>query len=135
MADAPRDWQGGEIPRGHGQQVLVVDDEAALLDAQVKALERLGYRTLIARDGDEAVRLLRARSMEIELVMTDLMMPGRGGVEVYDEMGVLGLRHIPVVFMSGYASSDAALPSGTESNFLEKPWTIAQLAQKVAAAL
>lgn len=125
------------LPRGHGERVLVADDEAALLRAQVRVLERLGYETLAARNGDEAVRILEEQGSSIHLVMTDLVMPGRGGKDVFDEMGVLGLQHIPIVFMSGYhiSQTERQLPAGGDSHFLEKPWTIGQLARKVADVL
>lgn len=123
--------------RGAGERILVVDDEDALLHAQVRALERLGYRPVAALDGDEAALFLGDHGEEVDLVMTDLLMPGRSGKDLYDEMGILGLREIPVVFMSGHTPGDlaeGALP-GRETLFLEKPWTLDQLGRTVAHAL
>ena len=62
------------------QTVLVVDDEAIVRDVVVRYLERDGYRTLEAADGDEAVRLLAEESPA--LVVLDVMLPGRDGLDV-----------------------------------------------------
>lgn len=131
------DAAAGAAPRGRGQRILVVEDEEPLLQVQMKALRRLGYEPLAARDGSQALTILQARSTEIDLVMTDVMMPGRGGRELYDDMGAVGLRGIPVVFMSGHSVIDlpGRLPPGVERRFLEKPWTVKQLARKVADVL
>jgi len=60
---------------GKGQQVLLVDDELAILEIAKETLETFNYRVLTARDGVEAVTLYRQRKGEINIVVTDLMMP------------------------------------------------------------
>ena len=141
LEDVIDDPRGATEPLAHvwgaGQRILVVEDEEHLLETQVRALKRLGYRPEAAKDGAEAIRILEDHGEEIDLVLTDLIMPNLGGKELYDAMGALGLRDIPVVFMSGYTLADVigALPAGARSPLLEKPWTIQQLGLAVSDGL
>ena len=68
------------LPRGHGQLVLVVDDEVALRQVAGQMLETFGYRALVAADGAQAIELYRERRAEIDAVVTDMMMPNVDGV-------------------------------------------------------
>ncbi|MEX2611899.1 MAG: PAS domain S-box protein, partial [Gemmatimonadota bacterium] len=132
-AEPPAAPNAQHLPRGRGERILVVEDEDPLREVQLRALERLGYAPVGARDGEEGLRVLEEEGARIGLVMTDLIMPGRGGRALYDDMGLLGLRGTPVVFMSGYARAD--LPGVVGARFLEKPWTLYELARTVAGAL
>ncbi|MEX0893092.1 MAG: PAS domain S-box protein [Gemmatimonadota bacterium] len=133
LGEATTEPQAPALPHGHGERILVVEDEEPLRQVQLRALERLGYAPVEARDGEDALRILEREGAGIDLVMTDLIMPGRGGRALYDSMGQLGLRGVPVVFMSGYARAD--LPGVVGARFLEKPWTLYELARTVAGAL
>ncbi len=78
--------QGAEaaLPRraGVGRTILLVEDEPAVLEVVRLMLERLGYRVLTARNGEEALQVYQAHAGEVDLVLTDLVMPGMGGREL-----------------------------------------------------
>jgi len=63
------------LPRGHNKLVLVVDDEDPILDLVQKVLKRYGYRVLLAKNGVEAVELYTRRQKEVDVVITDMVMP------------------------------------------------------------
>ena len=63
------------MPRGHNKLVLVVDDEDPILDLVQKVLKRYGYRVLLAKNGVEAVELYTRRQKEVDVVITDMVMP------------------------------------------------------------
>ena len=118
---------------GGGRRVLVVEDEALVREAVREALERSGYRALLAGDGAEAAALVQADAGPIDLLLCDVVMPGQDGRTVARRLQALrpGLR---VLFMSGY--DEGAIAQGGEVDaavaFLEKPFTREQLAAKLA---
>ncbi len=117
------------------ERILVVEDEEPLRRAMVRTLERLGYGVVQGADGKEALRLLAEE--EVDLVITDLVMPNLGGRELHDEMQLIGLADLPVLFMSGYRAEDietGSLPAASRT-LLEKPWTLPELAARVREAL
>ncbi|HID28370.1 MAG TPA: PAS domain-containing sensor histidine kinase, partial [Desulfobacterales bacterium] len=75
----------GQIIEGRGT-ILLVDDEAMILNMGLKMLERLGYTVLGAKEGEEAVQIYRAKKDTIDLVILDMIMPKMGGGEAYDRM-------------------------------------------------
>lgn len=139
-ADEPSDGRpsperaGAGAPRG-SERVLIVEDEEPLRRVLTQALERLGYRVVAAANGREALRILEAHP--VDLVMTDLIMPEMGGRELLDEMRLLGFDDVPVIFMSGYQVTDVGGGSRADGfhGFLEKPWTLEELAAGVRQAL
>ena len=117
-------------------RVLVVDDDPKLRDLAADLLESLGYRTVVAANGDEALALLQ-REDGIDLVFTDLVMPGRlDGLALADEARRLG-RGLKFVFTSGYlghAVLKRRLPR-PEEVFVQKPYRTRQLAAAIERAL
>ena len=69
-----------ELPRAHGELVLVIDDEAAIRQVIRRTLEAFGYRVVTAEGGPEALSIYVQRQAEIGAVITDMMMPAMGGV-------------------------------------------------------
>ncbi len=69
------------LPRGNGETVLMVDDEASILTITSQTLEAFGYRVLTARDGAEAVAVYAEHKDEIAVVLTDMMMPVMDGLD------------------------------------------------------
>ena len=115
------------------ETVLVVDDDDDVSDAVVLALESGGYGVLRAGDGAEALRVIEDNADMIELVITDLNMPVRGGADLIDD---LGRAHpgLPVVVVSGYSSSENSdLPP--EVLFVPKPFSTKMLLACVRQAL
>ena len=100
--------EGGEaqrpeaaMPRGGMETILVAEDDPTVRMFARIALESFGYTVIEATDGDDAVSKFRESKDSIRLLILDVIMPGKGGRETYEE--IKGLRQdIKVVFMSGY---------------------------------
>ncbi|HEU5048944.1 MAG TPA: response regulator [Gemmatimonadales bacterium] len=122
--------------RRGNETVLVVEDEEAVRQLASRALRESGYRTVEARQGAEALRILAERGESIDLVVTDVVMPEMGGKELQERMAALQLRH-PILFMSAYTGEevrDKGLLSGGEA-YLQKPYTPAELTAEVRRLL
>jgi signal transduction histidine kinase len=115
-----------------GETVLVVEDQDDVRELTVRVLRRKGYTVLEAASGDEALLAAAAHDGHIDLLLTDVVMPGLSGRQVADQLTAIrpGLR---VLFMSGYTDNVIAqrgvLEAGTA--FLSKPFTPDALAAKV----
>ncbi|HSE26875.1 MAG TPA: PAS domain S-box protein [Gemmatimonadales bacterium] len=137
---ATRDWPAeppasGAPPAspGRGETILLAEDEAPLRRAAVRILEGLGYRVLAASDGSEALELLAAHQAEVALVITDVAMPRLSGPDLLDALRSRGAR-MPVLFATGY-TAPRFLPADPGVRFLEKPWSVEELARVVREAL
>ncbi len=112
------------MPRGNGELILVVDDEAAVRQITQQTLETFGYRVVLAVDGVEAVSIFARRSEEIALVITDMMMPvmdGPATIEVLRRMAPA----VRIIGASGLAADGQvaqAMSLGVK-HFLPKPYT------------
>jgi PAS domain S-box-containing protein len=125
-----------EPGRGGGERILLVEDEEGLRKVAQRALEKMGYRVMTAADGVEALATYRSRAAEIDLIVTDVVMPRLGGVALYRTLRREG-HPVRFLFTSGYSAQEipqADLPEG-EVTLLQKPWTIADLAHRVREAL
>lgn len=116
--------------QGPGAVVLAVDDQAQVLEVTRRALELAGHTVLAATDGEAALEL--AATHPIELVITDVSMPGMNGPELVAALRVHRPR-LRAMYMSGF--SDAALSLDDASVFLQKPFSIKELNDRVADAL
>lgn len=89
---------------GAGFTVLVADDENAVRRFAVRILEHEGFVVVEARDGAEALEVVRSRSTSFHAVVSDIVMPRLNGVEL---MNALASSHpgLPVILMSGYATA------------------------------
>jgi signal transduction histidine kinase len=119
-----------------GETLLVVEDESAVQEVIERVLSGNGYRVLLACGGSEALRVSGEHEGPIDLLITDVVMPGMGGREVASRLETSrpGLR---VLFMSGY-TDDAISHHGileTGLKFLQKPFTTDALLRKVREAL
>ena len=133
-AVAAEDTQG-EIVLGRGT-ILLVDDDAAVLEACGAILAHLEYTPLRAATGREAVEIFRARWREIDLVILDMVLPDIGGGEVYDALKAINPQ-VKVLLASGYSLGGAAqaiLERGC-NDFIQKPFTIGQLSKKIGAVI
>jgi len=118
------------------ETILVVEDEELVRRMIRRVLERYGYRILEAREGAEALAIARRHEGDLDLVLTDVVMPRMGGIEL-----AVRLREerpeIRVVLMSGYAHragwTAADLPAGAV--FLEKPFGPGEVTRRVREAL
>jgi CheY-like chemotaxis protein/nitrogen-specific signal transduction histidine kinase len=120
-----------------GERILVVDDEPEVLHCVVSSLERAGFRTEAASSAEAALQAYFAQPSDpFRLVLTDVVMPGMGGVELVRRL----LRRDPgvrVLFMSGHVSTDFTQPdfAGHAFELLAKPFRPEQLVKSIRAAL
>jgi PAS domain S-box-containing protein len=124
------------LPQGR-ETILLVEDEPMLLELGLTVLGELGYRVFIAANGRDALRVLLDNPEEnFDLVLTDVVMPEMGGKELVDHLRKLSPA-TKVVYCSGYAEDAIFHSGGLESGvfFLEKPYTVSGIAQKVREAL
>ena len=114
--------------------ILLVEDEAPVRLFSSSALKNKGYSVVEAQSGPEALEIMRKRGEEIDVIITDVMMPGMNGPSLISEIQK-NYPKIKVVFISGYAEEAFSDAYGVEEekdfNFLSKPFTLQQLASKV----
>lgn len=117
-----------QIPRGHGELVLVVDDEASVRLIMAQTLQTFGYRTVTANDGAEAVAIYQQRAAEIAVVLVDMMMPVLDGAATIRKLAAIN-PELKVIAASGLETSDvlARAGDGYVSAFLPKPYTAGTL--------
>ncbi len=127
-----------ELPPGHGELLLVVDDDVAIRDTVTAMLAKQGYRVLAAGDGIEAVEHFTRHAGEIALVLTDVDMPHLGG----DALAriLIGMQpSVRLLVMSGLASiehrGEIATARKLAHSFLQKPFTAESLLAAVHDAL
>lgn len=129
------------LPLGHGETILVVDDDSSLRMALLISLEQLGYQPLEARNGREALSLLlpptppTPPSREIAAVLSDMTMPEMGGVALLEAMHEHKLA-TPLVFLSGRSWDEGTLPAVDQyAGSLQKPVQLEALAEMLARVL
>jgi PAS domain S-box-containing protein len=119
-----------------GGRILVVEDESFVREIIERVLKQGGYQVVTAASADEGEALLADRGETIDLLVTDIVMPGRTGVEMYARIRGRHPR-LPVLFMSAYADKDIFVKSelGTDFPFLRKPFDPPELVDKVRELL
>jgi PAS domain S-box-containing protein len=118
------------------ETVLLVEDEKPILELGKKILERRGYRVLAVQDPVEALELVKSVPGQIDLLITDVIMPRMNGKELAEKLSTfnVGCRYL---FMSGY-TRDVIAPHGVIDDglhFLQKPFSAKNLAEKVREIL
>ena len=123
-------------PRGKGETVLVVDDEAGIRQIAKRTLEAFGYRVLLASDGAEAVALYAQQQANIDVVLTDMMMPLMDGAATIQELVKLNPQ-VRIIGASGLAIDAQATGAAAARvmYFLPKPFTSETLLTAIRAAL
>jgi PAS domain S-box-containing protein len=118
------------------ETVLLVEDEAGVRILSKRILDQAGYRVLEAANGDDAERVFVHHSGSIDLLVTDVVMPGCGGPELLSRLQprAPGLR---VLYMSGYTEQSAAHRAGIDRGapFVQKPFTAAEFVRQVREVL
>jgi two-component system, cell cycle sensor histidine kinase and response regulator CckA len=118
---------------GGSETILLVEDEESVRQLVRETLESRGYRVLEASNGQTALALAAQHKGDLHLVITDVVMPGLSGHELAHEL--LATRPaLKVLYLSGYAQ-DAFPPSESRQAFLQKPFTLQNLARKVREVL
>ena len=125
-----------EIRTGEGRTALIVEDESAVLLAAARILSRDGYKVRVRSDPTDAITMLADAATQVDILVTDMVMPGLSGVELARRAQELR-PGLPVLYMSGYSQELAAqrgtLPAG--SKVLRKPFTRRDLLEAVSEAI
>jgi YesN/AraC family two-component response regulator len=127
--------QGQQAERGH-ETIMLVEDEPAILKMTTIMLEKLGYTVLATSKPAEAIRLAQERPGRIDLLMTDVVMPGMNGLDLARKLLTI-YPDLKRLFMSGYTANVIAhhgvLYEGV--NFIQKPFSRKSLAAKLRQVL
>ena len=124
-----------EISRG-GETVLVAEDDRHVRSLAAQILKRQGYRLLEAANGGEAFLICEKHEGKIDLILTDVVMPGMSGRELAERL-LLFHPEMKVLYMSGYPD-DAIMRHGIlgkGANFISKPFSLEALVNKVRDVL
>jgi CheY-like chemotaxis protein len=125
-----------ELPTGHGELILVVDDELAIREVTKATLEAFNYRVLTASDGTEALAIYAQHGAEIKAVLTDMMMPFLDGPATIRALQKLN-PNIKIIASSGLADNGKAVEAADLGirHFLAKPYTADRLLKLLAEML
>jgi len=124
-----------QLPQGT-ETVLLAEDEASLRQLMARVLRMQGYTVLEAADGNEALNLAQANGPNIQLLVTDVIMPGLSGKMLAEWLSQVNPR-VKVLFISGYINNAAVRGAMSQPGtfFLQKPFNPQDLARKVRQAL
>ncbi len=136
FSDSPVDVRN-ESPVGKRGRILLVEDEAQMVEVGKKALALLGFEVMGCTDGVTALEIFLASPLDFDVVMTDLNMPGLGGLAVVKEIRKVR-PEIPVILCSGFGSTAISSEQIAElgiQEILSKPYVIANLEKALKKAL
>jgi two-component system cell cycle sensor histidine kinase/response regulator CckA len=122
--------------QGGAETVLIVEDEESILKLSKEMLEMLGYKVLAVNETDQALRLAKEYDGNIDLLLTDVIMPGMNGKELSERI-IAFKPGLKCLYMSGYTAdviaSQGILEEGVQ--FISKPFSFKDLAAKVRETL
>jgi PAS domain S-box-containing protein len=124
------------IPQKGSGTILLAEDESTLRQAICESLTELGYRVIEAADGLEALAAMERDRAQIDLLLTDAVMPNMGGLDLIQRVRSAH-PEVKSILMSGYSNSDSptAIPGNEGLVFLQKPFAQAELAKAVRKVL
>ena len=125
----------GDTLRG-SETVLFVDDENMIIETAEELFEQLGYKTLVARSGKEAIETYEKNKERIDIVLLDMIMPDMSGSDTYDRMKDIDPK-VKVLLSSGYSIKGQAteiMDRGCDG-FIQKPFKMKELSQKLREIL
>jgi CheY-like chemotaxis protein len=140
FADAPAAATPAEsqpaVAARRGGTIRVAEDDDSTRSVVNRVLQRAGYQVLLAPDGVQALRIVESHASAIDLLLTDVIMPGLSGPQL-SARAHEHAPHLPVLFMSGYPADALSEVSGLqlETDFIAKPFASAALLQRVAMKL
>ena len=118
------------------ETVLLVDDEAVILDVGSQLLEKLGYTVIKAQGGEEAIQKYQENMQKIDMIILDIVMPDVGGNEVYEKIKTID-PEVKILLSSGYSINGQAreiLNKGC-NGFIQKPFNLKDLSKKIREVL
>jgi PAS domain S-box-containing protein len=129
----PRDTPA---PMSGAETILIVEDEPLVLMISKRALEGEGYLVLEARDGNEALEVMRVFGDQVRLILSDVVMPRLGGRELASELRTLA-PGIPILYMSAYTGDEVIQRGQLEAGapFIQKPFTPFVLLRRIRELL
>jgi CheY-like chemotaxis protein len=133
---SPAQPEDRRVVRGGAETILVAEDHDGLREIALEVLTNLGYRVLVAADGEQALREFQAHCNRIDLALLDVMLPKASGPEIYERISA-EMPDLSVIFATGY-SADSSLLQQLEKRGLpviQKPYTPRDLARKVREVL
>jgi PAS domain S-box-containing protein len=118
------------------ETILLVDDQGDFREACRTILQCLGYRVITARNGDDALRSLNGDTDKIQLLITDLVMPGMNGRDLWAHLSVR-CPNLRCIYMSGYTADVIGEQGVLDENvcFIDKPFSMSTLAQRIREVL
>jgi DNA-binding NtrC family response regulator len=115
--------------------ILLVEDERFVREVAAEILQDAGYKVLKARNAGEALKVFRRSHETIDLLITDVVLPGKNGCGLSDELE-MECPHLKTIFISGYPENAVNLNiKSTRVTYLAKPFSVGSLTAKVREAL
>ncbi len=126
----------GSEPKGGSETILLVEDNEEVRELAFAILQRSGYALLVAKSGQEALSLLEHHDGPLHLILTDVVMPGMNGRQLFDQASALYPR-TKALYMSGYTRDVIAHRGVIDAgiNFIQKPFSVKLLTTSVREAL
>ncbi len=118
------------------ETILIVDDDASIRSLAIDSLKPLGYNILTASSGEAAVKKCEDAGLSIQLLLTDVIMPGMNGGDLSENIRKI-IPSIKIIFTSGYSSDiiSSRIHMDDDRNFIQKPLTPGKLARKIREVL
>jgi len=118
------------------ETILLAEDHEGLRETVQEMLRTLGYRVIAACDGQAAIELFKKNAKQIDLIVMDVVMPSKSGLEAFQEIATIE-PGMDVIFTSGYSSNSATLAEYLDGGalFLQKPYNLPRLSQMIRTAL
>ena len=123
-------FAGGQLTENCAGVILLVENSRELRKLAAEALREQGFQALEASNVDEAIAIYQERSDSIGLVITDLEMPGKSGLELANYISVRN-RELPLLFVSLHSDDVLSRLLSPARAFLSKPFSVAALLEKV----
>ncbi len=132
QAPAATPAETGETAPGGDETILIVEDDAAVRASSKATLGRLGYTVLDAATPSEALDVLSRRSGDVDVLITDILLPEMSGVQL-GEIVQSRYPHVRIIRMSGYSGDEP--PAGPPTAYLQKPFSVVTLARAIRGAI
>lgn len=117
---------------GCQETILLVDDEIDMRETTGEVLRNIGYKVIIASDGQEALQLFEDKQNDIDLIISDVVMPNMGGDELAKSIRLLD-KKVPFIFATGYDKNQVMFSEGQidQSIIINKPFSVVELSQSI----